>query len=82
MSRLYAVESATSNTGAKADHRVALRPGEVEAFARALAAALGVPGAAASALDPASPSRATTRASRFIDISSIRYLWWQPRCAH
>jgi molybdopterin-containing oxidoreductase family iron-sulfur binding subunit len=48
MSRLYAVESAAGNTGAKADHRAAVRPAEVEAFARALAAAVGVPGAPAS----------------------------------
>jgi molybdopterin-containing oxidoreductase family iron-sulfur binding subunit len=53
MSRLYAVESATSNTGAKADHRAAVRPAVVEATARALAAALGVPGAAPAALPEA-----------------------------
>ncbi len=45
MNRLYVVETAVSNTGAKADHRLALRAGEIEAFARALAAELKVPGA-------------------------------------
>jgi len=50
MARLYAVESAPGSTGAKADHRAALRPAEVETFARALAAALGVPGAARSSV--------------------------------
>jgi len=48
MSRLYAVESAPGSTGAKADHRAALRPAEIETFARALAAAVGVPGAPAA----------------------------------
>ena len=43
MNRLYVVETALSNTGAKADHRLALRAGEIEAFARRLAAELGVP---------------------------------------
>ena len=48
MNRLYVVEPAPSNTGAIADHRLPLRASEVEGFARALAAALGVPGAGAS----------------------------------
>jgi len=63
MSRLYAVESAAGNTGAKADHRVALRPAEVEAFARALAAALGVPGARAAAI-PAGAQKMLDAAAR------------------
>ncbi len=42
MNRLYVVESTVSVTGAKADHRLGLRPAEVEAFARALASRLGV----------------------------------------
>ena len=41
MLRFYAVESATTNTAAKADHRLHVRASEVEGFARALAAALG-----------------------------------------
>jgi MoCo/4Fe-4S cofactor protein with predicted Tat translocation signal len=45
--RLYAVESTPTNTGSRADHRLPLRPSEVEGFARALAAQLGVGGAAA-----------------------------------
>jgi molybdopterin-containing oxidoreductase family iron-sulfur binding subunit len=45
MGRLYAVESTPTPTGATADHRLALRPSQVEAFARALALALGVEGA-------------------------------------
>ena len=42
MNRLYVVESTPSNTGAMADHRLPLRAVEIEAFALALAADLGV----------------------------------------
>ncbi|HSA92866.1 MAG TPA: TAT-variant-translocated molybdopterin oxidoreductase [Terriglobales bacterium] len=42
MSRLYAVESTPTNTGAAADHRVAIRAFEVKDFAHALATALGI----------------------------------------
>ena len=41
MSRLYAVESSPTLAGARADHRFAARPDEVEAVVRALAAELG-----------------------------------------
>jgi molybdopterin-containing oxidoreductase family iron-sulfur binding subunit len=37
MNRLYVVETAVSSTGAKADHRLAVKPRDVETFARALA---------------------------------------------
>ena len=43
MNRLYAVETAVTATGAKADHRLALRAHEIAGFARSLAARLGVP---------------------------------------
>ena len=36
MSRLYVVECTPTSTGAKADHRLPMRAGEIEAFARAL----------------------------------------------
>jgi len=42
MTRLYAVESMPTSTGAMADHRLPLRPSEVHAFAVALAAKLGL----------------------------------------
>ena len=42
MNRLYAAESAPTLTGAMADHRISLRASEVESFARAVAAELGV----------------------------------------
>ncbi|MGH9162991.1 MAG: TAT-variant-translocated molybdopterin oxidoreductase, partial [Vicinamibacteraceae bacterium] len=50
MNRLYVVESRLTNTGAKADHRLAVRASDVEHVARAIAAKLGVTGVAASAL--------------------------------
>jgi MoCo/4Fe-4S cofactor protein with predicted Tat translocation signal len=42
MNRLYVVETTPSNTGAMADHRLPLRAVEIEAFALALAAEVGV----------------------------------------
>ena len=42
MNRLYAVESAPTLTGGMADHRLSLRAGDVELFARAIASELGI----------------------------------------
>ncbi|HEY0407120.1 MAG TPA: TAT-variant-translocated molybdopterin oxidoreductase, partial [Pyrinomonadaceae bacterium] len=42
MNRLYAIESTATLTGAKADHKIGVRPSEIEGFARAVAAGLGV----------------------------------------
>jgi molybdopterin-containing oxidoreductase family iron-sulfur binding subunit len=44
VNRLYAVESAATNTGTRADHRLSLRASQIESFTRALAAQLGVAG--------------------------------------
>src|SRR5262245_7939220 len=41
MNRLYAIESTPTLTGAKADHRLALKASEIEPFARTLATAAG-----------------------------------------
>jgi molybdopterin-containing oxidoreductase family iron-sulfur binding subunit len=41
-SRAYAVETATTITGASCDHRLALAPREIDGFVRALAGRLGV----------------------------------------
>ena len=49
MNRLYAVECTPTLAGALADHRLPLRPSEVEGFTRALAAAVGAGGDAGSA---------------------------------
>ena len=48
MNRLYVVEPTPTVTGATADHRLPLRASEVENFARALAAKLGLGGSAAA----------------------------------
>jgi molybdopterin-containing oxidoreductase family iron-sulfur binding subunit len=48
MNRLYAVEPTPTVTGATADHRLPLRASDVDAFARALAAKLGLGGFAAA----------------------------------
>ena len=52
MNRLYAVESSPSPTGASADHRLALRPSQVEGFARAVAAGVGVAGVEGAVAHP------------------------------
>jgi MoCo/4Fe-4S cofactor protein with predicted Tat translocation signal len=54
MNRLYAVESAPSTTGFKAEHRLALKPSEIAPFAAALAAAVGAGGG--SAQTPSGPA--------------------------
>jgi molybdopterin-containing oxidoreductase family iron-sulfur binding subunit len=45
MNRLYVVEPVPTITGAKADHRLPLKARDVQAFAAALASAIGVAGA-------------------------------------
>jgi MoCo/4Fe-4S cofactor protein with predicted Tat translocation signal len=42
MNRFYAIETTPQTTGAKADHRVPVKPSELEGVVRALATALGV----------------------------------------
>ncbi len=65
LNRLYVVESMPSSTGAVADHRKALRAGDIEAFTRELAAASGVGGAnsstAAGSKVPAEWTRAVAK---------------------
>jgi MoCo/4Fe-4S cofactor protein with predicted Tat translocation signal len=54
MNRLYVAETTVSTTGASADHRLAVKPSEMEAFAFALARAAGVdvkPGTVDAAAD-------------------------------
>src|SRR5947207_4407228 len=54
MSRLYAVECTPTLAGALADHRLPLKPSEVEDFTRALAAAVGVAAEVTLAFGPGS----------------------------
>lgn len=42
INRFYAIESTPTNTGAKADHRIGIKFGDVEKYARILATAVGV----------------------------------------
>jgi MoCo/4Fe-4S cofactor protein with predicted Tat translocation signal len=51
--RLYAAETMPSTTGAKADHRLPLKPSQIELLARAFAADLGVAGVNRGAALPA-----------------------------
>ncbi len=51
MSRLYVVECSPSITGAMADHKLPMKPSQIEPIARAIAAGLGVAGMTAGALD-------------------------------
>ena len=44
MNRLYALESMPTPTGARADHRLPTRPGDIEAIARQIATSVGVAG--------------------------------------
>ncbi len=50
MNRLYVVEALPSNTGAMADHRLALKSSHLPVFIQSLAAELGLPVASRSAL--------------------------------
>ena len=45
MNRLYVAESSPTTTGAKADHKLVLRPSEIESLARYIAGKLGAGGA-------------------------------------
>ena len=45
INRLYAIETTMTLTGAKADHRLAVKPSQMPEIAKAIAAALGVGGA-------------------------------------
>ncbi|NNE65836.1 MAG: TAT-variant-translocated molybdopterin oxidoreductase [Pyrinomonadaceae bacterium] len=49
MNRLYAIETSLTLVGAKADHRLAVKPSEMIEYAKAAAGAVGVEGASGSA---------------------------------
>ncbi|MBK9162637.1 MAG: TAT-variant-translocated molybdopterin oxidoreductase [Acidobacteria bacterium] len=48
ISRLYAIETTMTLTGAKADHRLAVKPSQMTEVAKAIAAAVGVGGASST----------------------------------
>jgi MoCo/4Fe-4S cofactor protein with predicted Tat translocation signal len=64
MNRLYVVECMPSLTGAAADHRLPLRAREVEGFARAIAAEVGVAGVRTSSRLPDAQRRWVTALAR------------------
>ncbi len=57
MNRLYVVESSPTITGAKADHRLPLRATDIQAYALAISAGVGVQGITAPARPAAVPDR-------------------------
>jgi molybdopterin-containing oxidoreductase family iron-sulfur binding subunit len=61
MNRLYVVESTPSSTGMKADHRLSMRASEIESFASALAAAVGVSATGISSHDQGSHAAAIAK---------------------
>lgn len=69
LNRFYAVESTPTSTGTLADHKLLLKPSLVEAFARALAAELGV-SAANSNPNPALAAHQDFLAAVVADLSA------------
>ncbi|PWB46327.1 MAG: molybdopterin oxidoreductase [Candidatus Methylomirabilota bacterium] len=60
MNRLYAIESTPSVTGAMADHRLAVRPSDIDSVTRAIAQELGVP------VQPAAPVTLNASQARWV----------------
>jgi molybdopterin-containing oxidoreductase family iron-sulfur binding subunit len=71
MNRLYVAESSPTTTGAKADHRLVLRPSEVENIARALAAKVGV---------AAAPGHLTADQQKFVDAVAADLMEHKGKC--
>jgi molybdopterin-containing oxidoreductase family iron-sulfur binding subunit len=71
MNRLYVAESAPSTTGAKADHRLVLRPSEVESVARALAGKVGV---------AATPGHLSADQQKWVDAVAADLMEHKGRC--
>ncbi len=71
MNRLYVAEPAPSITGSMADHRLAVRAGDIAALAQALAARLGVKGSAGAGAQ-ASASHAAWLDAAAGDLSAHR----------
>ena len=71
MNRLYVAESSPTTTGAKADHRLVLRPSEVENIARALAAKVGV---------AATPGHLSGDQQKFVDAVAADLMEHKGKC--
>ncbi|MBZ0112850.1 MAG: TAT-variant-translocated molybdopterin oxidoreductase [Thermoanaerobaculia bacterium] len=76
MNRLYCLESAPTNTGSIADHRLSRTPAQIEKLALALAAKLGVAGASAAA-----SSNLDDAAKHWIDVVAKDLQSHRGRCA-
>ncbi len=61
MNRLYAIESMPSSTGARADHRLPMRPSRIESAARRIAGGSGGPGG------PGGSTEVTEAEGKFLD---------------
>ncbi len=79
MNRFYAIESTPSLTGAKADHRLVLKAGEIEGFARQLSGSLGAgsgsspsPGSRVPSPEPANADAAKWVAALAKDLQAHR----------
>jgi len=70
MNRLYAIEAMPTPTGARADHRLPLRPGQIEAAARYIAGAASTSGASQAADASAARQILTPDALKFLDAVS------------
>ena len=71
INRLYMVENKLSITGAKADHRLAVKPSQMTDITKAIAAALGVSGAGAVSL-PAETVQWVTAMARDLQANAGR----------
>jgi MoCo/4Fe-4S cofactor protein with predicted Tat translocation signal len=71
MNRLYALESMPTSTGSRADHRLPLKPSEVEGVARAIASAVGVRAGSGAAPDGGSQPASQLSADRRKWISAV-----------
>jgi molybdopterin-containing oxidoreductase family iron-sulfur binding subunit len=69
LSRLYVVESTPTLTGARSDHRLTLRASEIQAFAAALASAVGAGGGAAGNLSNANAQKWITAVAKDLQAS-------------
>jgi MoCo/4Fe-4S cofactor protein with predicted Tat translocation signal len=86
MNRLYMVEPMPSSTGSLADHRIAMRACDIGAFARAVAAGIGVAGVEAPATLTPRQRRQAQIIAKDLEASKGRSLViageWQPAEVH